>query len=75
MPSKAKTWTALIGSFLTFGIPLVLQLSTSLPPEYQAMIGGVVALLTAFGVYHAPYAPTSEPPPAPQSGRPQGGTW
>lgn len=58
-PSKAKAYVALIGSLLSVGIPILLQVSTSLPPEWQAVIGGVVALLTMAGVYRAPYLPKS----------------
>lgn len=46
-----KSWIALIGSLLTAGIPLLLQVSSSLPPQYQAIISGVLALLTMTGVY------------------------
>lgn len=56
-PSRAKTWTALIGGLLAVAIPLVLQVSAHLPQPWPAVIGGAVALLTALGVYHAPYSP------------------
>lgn len=52
-----KSWTALIGSLLTFIIPTVVSLSTSWPEPWPAVIGAVVAVLTAVGVYHAPYRP------------------
>lgn len=57
VPTKAKAWVALIGSLLSVGIPMLLQVSTALPPQYQAIIGGLVALLTMVGVYRAPYVP------------------
>lgn len=66
-PSKAKAWTALVGSALSVVIPLILQVSQFLPPPYPALIGGAIALLTAIGVYKAPYLPpgATVAPPAP----------
>lgn len=55
--TKDKTWAAVVGSILTVGVPLVAQLATSLPPQWAAVIGGVIGLLTITGVYHAPYKP------------------
>ena len=52
-----KAWVGLLGSFLTFLIPWVVQESDHLPYPWPIVIGAVVALLTAFGVYHAPYQP------------------
>jgi protein-S-isoprenylcysteine O-methyltransferase Ste14 len=54
-PSKFKTYVALAGSLLSFVVPLVVSVEQYLPPQWAAVIGGVIALLTAFGVYHAPY--------------------
>ena len=54
-----KSWVALVGSLLTFIIPWVVQYSTLLPAPWPAVIGAVVAVLTAVGVYHAPYQPVS----------------
>ena len=56
-----KAWVSLIGSLLTFIVPWVVQVSTTLPEPWPALIGAVVALLTAFGVYHAPYKPVNPP--------------
>lgn len=73
-PSKAKTWVALIGTVLTILVPLATQLATSLPPQYAAVIGGIIGVLTLTGIYHAPYVPPGAvmvsvpPPPAPPSG-------
>ena len=58
LPSKAKTWVGLFGSLLTLGVPYVLQFSTDLPAPWPVVIGAVIAVLTALGIYHAPYAPT-----------------
>lgn len=52
--TPAKAVVGLIGSLLTFIIPFIVQISGALPPQWQAVIGGVVALLTAFGVYKVP---------------------
>lgn len=54
-----KSWVAFIGSLATLAVPLILQLATVMPPQYQAIIGGFVALATAVGVYHAPYKPVA----------------
>lgn len=56
-PSKSKTWWAVIGGLLTVVVPLVLSVATSLPDPWPALIGAVVAVLTATGVYRAPYKP------------------
>lgn len=61
-----KSWTALIGSLLTFIVPWVVQISAGLPQPWPALIGAAVALATAVGVYHAPYqsvTPSSAPRP------------
>jgi hypothetical protein len=60
-PSKFKTYVALAGSLLSFAIPLLLSVEQYLPPQWAAVIGGVIALLTAFGVYHAPYTKPAAP--------------
>lgn len=57
LPSKAKTWVGLIGSLLTFIGPLVLSSTDALPAPWPAIIGVVFAVLTALGIYHAPYKP------------------
>lgn len=61
-----KTWVGLLGSFLTFIIPWVLQESDHLPQPWPYVIAAVVAVLTAVGIYHAPYQPVSKvaDPPA-----------
>lgn len=57
VPLKYKPLVGLIGAALTFVIPTVLQYSTSLPDPWPWVIAGVVALLTAAGIYRAPYTP------------------
>jgi hypothetical protein len=57
VPLKYKPLVGLIGSALTFIIPTVLEYSTSLPDPWPWVIAAVVALLTALGVYKAPYKP------------------
>lgn len=56
-PSKSKTWWAAIGGTLTVVVPLILSVATYLPDPWPAAIGAVIALLTALGVYKAPYKP------------------
>lgn len=52
--TSLKAIVGLIGSILTVAIPLLLQVSVALPASWQAVIGGVVAILTGLGVYSAP---------------------
>lgn len=71
-----KSWAALLGSLLTLLIPLVLRVADLLPPPWPAVIGAVIAVLTAFGVYQAPYQPVNSsgtqynPPPSDDSPSP-----
>ena len=58
VPSKAKTAVGLIGSLVTFLGPFILSSTDALPPPWPVVIGLVFAVLTALGVYHAPYKPT-----------------
>lgn len=58
IPSKAKAWVGLLGSLLTFGVPYVLEFADALPSPWPAVIGAVLAVLTALGIYKAPYAPS-----------------
>ena len=59
-----KAWVALLGSLLTLIIPWLVQVSAGLPAPWPAVIGVIVALLTAVGVYHAPYQPAGATPAA-----------
>lgn len=52
-----KAWAALIGSFLTFVIPTLVSVSANWPPPWPAVLSCAVAVLTALGVYNAPYRP------------------
>lgn len=58
IPSKAKTWVGLLGSALSFVIPFVLSSVDALPAPWPALIGVVLFLLSALGIYKAPYKPT-----------------
>lgn len=58
IPSKAKTWVGLLTSLLTLGVPYALSVSTALPPPWPVVIGLVIAVLGALGIYKAPYKPT-----------------
>lgn len=60
IPSKAKAWVGLLGSLLTICVPWVLQFSDSLPAPWPGVVGLVLAVLTALGIYKAPYKPTDE---------------
>lgn len=60
----AKAWVSLVGSLLTVIIPLLVQVSASLPQPWPSLIGAIVALLTAFGVYRVPNKPASSGSPA-----------
>lgn len=57
VPSKAKTWVGLIGTLVTFAGPFVLQSTDALPSPWPALIGVLFAVLTALGIYRAPYKP------------------
>lgn len=57
LPSKAKTWVGLLGSLVTLSAPLALSASETLPAPWPFIIGAVLAVLTALGVYQAPYKP------------------
>jgi hypothetical protein len=55
VPLRWKTWIALAGSVLSFVVPLVVSVQDYLPAPWPAVIGTGIAVLTALGVYHAPY--------------------
>ena len=57
IPKKYKTYIALVGGALGFLVPFILEATEGLPAPWPAVIGAVVWLLTAFGVYQAPYKP------------------
>ncbi len=73
--TAAKAWLSLLGGLLTVTIPLLVQVSGSLPEPWPAVIGGVVAVLTALGVYRVPNKPavTTTPPTYVPPGEPPGG--
>lgn len=52
-----KAWTGLIGSVLTFVVPWVVSNAADFGEPWPAVVGVVVALLTALGIYNAPYEP------------------
>lgn len=57
VPHRWKTIIGLVGSLLTFAVPFIISAEQYLPPGWTAVIGAVLALLTAFGIYKAPYSP------------------
>lgn len=59
IPTKYKAWVGLIGSVLTLVVPFILQSEQYLPTGANLAIGGVLAVLTALGIYRTPYAPPS----------------
>ena len=59
-----KSWTAFVGSLLAVLIPwLLTTVVPTLPEPWPALVGGIVALMTAVGVYHAPYQPVPQQGP------------
>jgi len=78
VPLKWKAWVGLIGSVLTLVIPWVAEIAVDLPQPWPLVVGGAVALLTALGVYRAPYVPPGAavvpaPPPVVPDVDPPGG--
>lgn len=66
LPTKYKAWVGTAIAVLAVLVPVVLQVSTSLPEPWPTIIGLVVAALTWLGVYRAPYLPKgTEIAPAP----------
>jgi hypothetical protein len=57
VPEKWKTVVGFIGALLSFVVPLALSVSDTLPPPWPAVIGAVVVVATALGIYKAPYKP------------------
>lgn len=55
VPSKWKTWVGLVGAVVTFAVPLIVSVQDYLPAPWPALIGGVLSLLTALGIYKVPY--------------------
>lgn len=55
-----KTWIASVGAVLTVVVPLATSLLTYLPPEWSAVITGVIGVLTVLGVYVVPNKPTGQ---------------
>lgn len=55
-----KTWIATIGAVLTVVVPLVTSILVYLPPEWSAVITGVIGALTVLGVYTVPNKPTGD---------------
>lgn len=57
VPAKYKTYVALIGTGLSFVVPFILEVTEGLSAPWPAVIGAVLWVLTALGVYAAPYKP------------------
>lgn len=75
VPTKYKTIVGLVGALLSFLVPLITSVQDYLPAPWPAVIGVVLSVLTALGVYKAPYQPqgtvlvpehvANQAPPAP----------
>lgn len=52
-----KAWTALAGSLANALAWVVNNLGPVLPPQWMAVISGLIAVLTALGVYRVPPGP------------------
>ena len=52
-----KSWTAFLGGILNILIFAITQFAFALPPQWVVIIQAIVTVLTAVGVYHAPYSP------------------
>jgi hypothetical protein len=57
IPLRYKTIVGLIGSIVTFAVPLVISVEQYLPSPWPAVIGALLSVLTALGIYKAPYKP------------------
>jgi hypothetical protein len=57
IPKKWKTVAALVGSGLSFVVPYILEVQNLLPSPWPAVIGVVLFIASALGVYTAPYKP------------------
>lgn len=57
IPSKAKAWVGLLGSALSFVVPYVLEVTDSMPSPWPAIIGVVLFILSALGIYKVPNTP------------------
>jgi hypothetical protein len=53
-----KTWITTVGAVLAVVVPLATSALTYLPPEWAAVITGVIGVLTVLGVYTVPNKPT-----------------
>ena len=52
-----KTWTAAVGTILNMVVLLSDQARPFLPPQWTAIISGLIGLLTVVGVYKIPSPP------------------
>jgi hypothetical protein len=55
VPLKWKTWVATVSGVLTLLVPYVLEASNYLDSPWPLVVGAVIAVLGALGVYKAPY--------------------
>lgn len=57
IPSKYKAVVGLIGSALSFAVPYILEVTNGLSAPWPVVVGVVLFILTALGIYKAPYVP------------------
>jgi len=65
-----KTWTAAVGTILNMAVLLSEQARPFLPPQWTAILSGVIGLLTVVGVYRVP-----SPPKVPATPTVAGSPW
>lgn len=58
-PTKAKSWVALVGSLLSFALPLLASVQNLVPEPWPAVIGGVCALGTWIATRLTPNHPAN----------------
>jgi predicted anti-sigma-YlaC factor YlaD len=57
VPTKYKAIVGLVGSLLTFALPVIVDAEKWLPQPWPVIIAGVLGVLTFFGIVKAPYVP------------------
>ena len=57
VPSKAKAWVGLFGTIVTLFGPQILADVAQLSSPWPTVAGILFAVLTALGIYRAPYKP------------------
>jgi hypothetical protein len=58
VPTKYKTIVGLVGSVVTFVVPLIVSVQDYLPAPWPAVLGVALSILTALGIYTVPFKPS-----------------